>query len=334
MTIIKEEIYGLCDEFPEFIKIEALLFLGMGKSENFNNKCALIEGDYSETLTESKDICVKFKYFVTNFLIESDESGSVNGLSFLNFWLNYQLKHIHHSIVSPKDFYDKLKETDPEFDSEHKLKDKIGVIEENHLSNMIMLRNLYEKYNAIQDIINDKEESEKNCLNYPEECTRMFEEANKNCSNDNTNFCKALGTFKEKYEFMFKGTEYTKCKLHKILTLTDYADPSSRVTVPEEDYDLSGGSHMGSEDQGISAHIRNIIVLIFTLVSFFLIFLILYKATPFGIYFRNQIKRVKKKWANIEHGDENKSILQNTEYQPLRGKSNELRIPYYYGNNS
>ncbi|SBT83655.1 PIR protein [Plasmodium ovale] len=311
--------------------MEALLFLGMGESGNFNDKCALIEEDYSGELTKSKDICVKFKYFATKFLnvTESEEFVLVNGLSFLNFWLNYQLKHIHRSIVSPKDFYVKLKEKDPGFDSAGKLNNKIHVIEENHLKNIILLYNLYEKYNTIQSIINITEESEKKCLDHIEQCTQMFEEANKKCSTGNIKFCKALASFKGKYEYMFEGITYNNCKLLKLLPSVYYLDPSRRGIEPEEDYASSEGSHMGSGDQEISASTRNIIAVIFTLISFFLIFLILYKATPFGIYFHRKIKRMKEKWANIEYDIESKSIVENTEFQSVKEKSNELRMPYY-----
>ncbi|SBT52662.1 PIR Superfamily Protein [Plasmodium ovale wallikeri] len=331
-----DEIYDLCDEFPECIKMEALLFLRMGELGNFNDKCALIEKDYSGVLTESKDICVKFKYIATQFLnvTESEESILVNGLSFLNFWLNYQLKHIHGSIVSPKDFYDKLKKTDPEFDSEHKLKDKIDDIEENHLKNITLLYNLYEKYNTIQSIINTTEESEKNCIDHIEQCTHLFEKANKNCSTSNIKFCKALESFKGKYEYMFEDITHNNCKLLKLLPSVDYVDPSRGRIEPEEDYASSAGSHMGSGDQGISARTRNIVAVIFTLISFFLIFLILYKATPFGIYFNRKIKRMKEKWANIEHDIERKSIVENTEFQSVKEKSNELHMPYYCVDNS
>lgn len=38
---------------------------------------------------------------------------------------------------------------------------------------------------------------------------------------------------------------------------------------------------------------------------------------------------MKEKWANIEYDIESKSIVENTEFQSVKEKSNELRMPYY-----
>ncbi|SBT73130.1 PIR protein [Plasmodium ovale] len=323
MTLKKDENYEFCDHFQFYLKLEALLLAKKEELGKFNEGCSSIENDYSGIISNSKDICAKFKHIATQFLNVTGSDDSVNkyGFFYLNFWLNHQLKDIKNPTVSSKQFYDNLKEKDPGFDIELKLNDKMSVIEKEHLNNMIMLRNLYENYNAIQDIINDQETSEKSCLDYPEKCTKIFEEANKYCSTDNINFCKALKTFIEKYEYMFKDTDYKNCKLHKPLTLTNYSH--------QEDPDSSEYFYADSWDQGISAHSRNKIVVIFTLISFFLIFLILYKATPFGTYVRSQIRRVKEKWINLEYYNENKSILQPTEYQPINEETSQLHIPYY-----
>ncbi|SBS82079.1 PIR Superfamily Protein [Plasmodium ovale curtisi] len=336
MTMTKDENYELCDEFPYYIKLEESIISGIDKSGKFNEECALIEQDYSGEFSNCKDVCAKFKHIATLFLneTESDNSEFINVFFFLNFWLNYQLMNISESIVSARQFYDNLKIKDSGFDSAHKLNDKIRVIEKEQLKNMAMLYKLYKNYNGINDTIKSTSESEKNCLEHTEQCTLIFEEANRMCSADNKNFCRALESFKGKYEYMFKDITYENCKLHKPLPLVAYIDPSRHGTEIEDDYDLSEISNMGSGNQGISAHLKSIIVVIFTLLSFFLIFLILYKATPFGIYFRSQIKRLKKKLANIEYDNERKSIHQITEYKPLKGKSNELCIPYYYGGNS
>ncbi|SBT83662.1 PIR protein [Plasmodium ovale] len=331
MTLTKDENYELYDKFPDYLRLETSFLTKKEEIEKYNEECAIIDKEYLGKFTDCKDVCAKFKCIAIQFLnvFKSDESESVNGFSFLNFWLNYQLMNIPKSIVSARQFYDKLKGKDHSFDSENKLIDKISDIEEKNLTNIVMLYNLYKKYNEIYDIINNSANSEKNCLDYPEQCAQLFEEANKKCSKDNINFCKALNKFKEKYEYMFQGTAYENCKLDKNLPMIVYSDPLSHETELEEDYDSSEGLHMGSGDHAISAHLRNIIVIIFTLISFFLIFLILYKATPFGIYFRRQIRRVKEKWINLEYINENKSILQNISSEPLNEKNNQLHIPYY-----
>ncbi|SBT55981.1 PIR Superfamily Protein [Plasmodium ovale wallikeri] len=299
-------LYELCEEFPLYLSIEASLHTKKEELEKFNEKCKLIENDYTGILNESKDICAKFKYMATPFVnvTESNNSEIANVFLFLNFWLNYQLKDNQKSTISAKHFYDNLKRKDPDFDKENKLIDRIHVIEEKYLNKLVMLYNLYKNYNEVKAIIDDIKQPKKNCSNYPEQCIRLFEEANRNCSSDNINFCRALRTFKTKYEYMFKDTEYEKCKLHKALTLTNYEEPEDLDSF--EDLDADPG------DQAINAHIRNIIV-----------------ATPFGIYFRRQIRRVKEKWTNLEYVNDNKSIFHNTEYQPLNENSNELRIPYY-----
>ncbi|SBT52678.1 PIR Superfamily Protein [Plasmodium ovale wallikeri] len=324
MTLTKDENYELCDKFPDYLKLEASFFTNKEELGKFNEECAMIEREYLGKFTNCKDVCAKFKCIAIQFLsvFESDEYDSANGFSFLNFWLNYQLMNIPKSIVSARQFYDKLKVKDHGFDSENKLIDKIYVIEKEHLENMAMLYKLYEKYNAIHDIIKNTDQPEKNCSDYPEECTQLFEKANKNCSTNNVKFCRALETFKTKYEYMFKDTEYENCKLHKTLTLTNYIDQ-------DEDLYLSTDSYTSSGDQGINSHFRSIIIVIFTVISFFSIFLILYKATPFGIYFRRQIRRVKEKWINLEYINENKSILQNIASEQLNEENNQLRIPYY-----
>ncbi|SBT57065.1 PIR Superfamily Protein [Plasmodium ovale wallikeri] len=336
MTLTKEENYEFCENFPLYLRLEASFLTKEDESEKFKEKCELIENYYSEIIINSKDICTKFKYISMHLLNsqESEDSVFINGLFYLNFWLNYQLKDVQKSKGTPRQFYDNLREKDHDFDSAHKLNDKIRVIEKEHLCNMIMLRKLYENYNAIEDIIKDTKESEKNCLLYTEESTRVFDEANRNCTPNNINFCRALETFKEKYEYILKDTGYEKCKLNKPLSLTDYEDPLRRGIEPEEDYDLSEGSYAGPEHHGINVHSRNIIVVIFTLISLFLTSLILYKTTPFGIYFRHQVRRVKEKLTNIEYVNEYKSILQNTESQPIEAGTNQLRIPYYYGENT
>ncbi|SBT84428.1 PIR protein [Plasmodium ovale] len=324
MTVTKDENYELCEEFPFYIKLEELIFSKVEEYGKFYEKCALIENDYSDTLDKCKDICVKFKYIATQFLkeIESGDSPVDNGFFFLNFWLNYQLKDNQKSTISAKHFYDNLKGKDPDFDRENKLINKIHVIEEKYFNKVVMLYNLYKNYNEVQAIINDITKFEKNCLSYSEQCIQMFEEANRSCSSDNINFCRALRTFKTKYEYMFQDTKYENCKLHKALTLTNYAEQ-------EEDFYLLEDLYAGTGDQAINAHIRNIMIVIFTVISFFFLFLVLYKATPFGIYFRRQIRRVKEKWTNLEYVNDNKSILHNTEYQPLKENSDQLRIPYY-----
>ncbi|SBS91781.1 PIR Superfamily Protein [Plasmodium ovale curtisi] len=334
MTLAKDDNYKFCEYFPFYQILEAS-YLTQRESEKFKEKCTLIENDYEGILNKSKDICANFKYMATPFfnVTESNDSEHVNGFSFLNFWLNYQLMNIQKSTVTPQQFYSNLKSKDSDFDSEKKLINEIHVIEEKHLKNMGMLYNLYKNYNGIYNIIKDTTESEKDCLVYIGECTRIFEEANSNCLPDDINFCRALETFKEKYEYILKESGHKKCKLDKELPLIPYPESSRRETEMEDDFYMLLGSDT-ELDQGIRYNIRNIIVVMFTLISLFLIFLVLYKATPFGIYFRSQIKRMKKKWGNIDYYDKRKSGLQNTEYHILKEKSNELRIQYYNGDNS
>ncbi|SBT55994.1 PIR Superfamily Protein [Plasmodium ovale wallikeri] len=335
MTRAKDDKYKFCEYFPFYQILEAS-YLTQGESEKFKQKCALIENDYTGILNESKDICANFKYMATLFFnaTESNDSEHVNGFSFLNFWLNYKLMNIPKSVVTPQQFYSNLKSKDSDFDSEKKLTNEIHVIEEKHLKNMEMLYNLYKNYNGIHNIIKDTTESEKDCLVYTGECTRIFEEANSNCLPDNIDFCRALEIFKEKYEYILRESGHKKCKLDKELPLIPYSESSRRGTEMEDDFYMPLGSDAELGDQGIHANIRNIIVVMFTLISLFLIFLVLYKVTPFGIYFRSQIKRIKKKWENIEYYDKRKSRLQDTEYYMLKEKSNELRIQYYNGDNS
>ncbi|SBS94333.1 PIR Superfamily Protein [Plasmodium ovale curtisi] len=331
MTYTKDVNYELCEHFTDYIRLEESILSNVGESGNFNEKCEHIEEFYSGKLHNSKDICTKFKCIATKLLTstKSEDSGFINACFYLNFWLNYKLMDTPKSIVSAKQFYDKLKDEDSGFDSEHKLINKIHVIEEEHLKNMVMLHNLHKKYNEIHDIIHNTSDSDKNCMNYSEQCIQKFDEANKNCSPYNIKFCKALEAFKEKYEYMLNDSEYENCKLHKPLSSVVYVDPLDREKAIEEDFDFTADSSMVSGDQAFSTHLRNIMVVIFTVISFFLVFLGLYKATPFGIYFRRQIRRVKENWINLEYVNENKSILQPTEYQPINEENNQLHISYY-----
>ncbi|SBT84301.1 PIR protein, partial [Plasmodium ovale] len=294
---------------------------GLETDPSYKKLCKFNGDVFSGKEKEYETICAKFKYL--NFLLFGNGMKQTSLLkchsAYMNFWLNYKLKSISNSNVCAKDFYEKLKNQNPQFDSENKI--EITNISDDNLTPMTEIYNLYSSYNEINKIIIALIGDFTQCSSYSKECVKKYDDAIKKCPEDNvSNFCNALKDFKRKYEQLKEDNSVDDCEIELLkelpsdeTSLLNSAVPGSGPADAVVPSDTSG-------DQRSTAGFGVVTGTISTILGILPISLIMYKTTPFGSWISNRYFK-KKNIHQIIEDEENYELLHTS-------GSNEINSEY------
>ncbi|SBT02782.1 PIR Superfamily Protein [Plasmodium ovale curtisi] len=322
-----DENYDFCNDMDTYITNDAWL---KNSWDNYKYKsyCIFNESEFSDKKNEYETVCAKFKCLFNLLFDESSGFFWFNEpATYINFWLNYELKNINSSITAQR-FYDVVK-SDKSFDTHKILMGKIQNIQDEHLENMTIFYNLYHKYNAIQSIIQDNTSDHTKCASYSKECAQKYEEAIKKCPRDtSSNFCEALNVFKKKYEKLKGQITINNCKLEVLKPLPSHESPPAIVPSQQSQQNDHMEFHRFPEEQGDNTDFSTAGAASGTILGMFFISLIIYKSTPFGPWLRNRILKKNIIGNNIEEEKNHELLLHMSEYQDINSEDNMYRIPY------
>ncbi|SBT55176.1 PIR Superfamily Protein [Plasmodium ovale wallikeri] len=287
MASKKPNIYSFFETFKDYKSYEGhvdKIFL----QNQHNTTCDAFIKDIKISRTESaKSVCKKFKYLY-NFLLatkkpKKSEYLDDNDFSFLNYWLNCMLRNNTITYkLTVEDFYGEMSDHEIDFISDT-FKEKLYEIEDEDFNNMILLNDLDDNHSEIfQNTISIKENT--TCIKYFQKYISKYKQGIIQCPNDDTDFCKALKLFKEKYEqnFLAKYSVSENCIDRELIKLPQYNDVSlgdKKITVI--------GSILGPS------------------FGTFFTLAFLYKFTPFGQWMRAIMGRKKGVHSNLykENGE-------------------------------
>ncbi|SBT03023.1 PIR Superfamily Protein [Plasmodium ovale curtisi] len=319
------DFFNLMDQYNQ--DDEEKLERGVQTDPNYKKLCKFNGDVYSGKGKEYETICAKFKYLKFLLFQDTVEQTNLNDHSaYMNFWLNYKLKSISNSNVCAQDFYQKLKNQNPQFDSENKI--KITNINDDNLTLMTEIYDLYISYNEINKIINAHFGDLTKCFLYSKECVKKYKVAIEKCPRDKvTNFCNALEVFKGKYEQLKENNSVEGCEIEVLeplssekISLLDSAVPRSG----SEDSVVPSGT---SGDQGSTAGFGVVTGTISTILGILPISLILYKATPFGSWIHNRYFK-KKNMHQIIEDEENYELLHTSGSDEINSEYAGYKLSY------
>ncbi|SBT73814.1 PIR protein [Plasmodium ovale] len=306
--------YDFCNDMDTYITNDAWI-KDRWENHAYKSYCIFNEAEFSDKKNEYETICAKFKCLYNLLFDESSGFSLFNEPdTYINFWLNYELKYINSSITAQR-FYDVVK-SDTSFDTHKKLNGKIQDIQDEHLENMTIFYNLYHKYNTIKSIIQDDTSDHTQCESSSKECAQKYEDAIKKCPNGtSSNFCDALNVFKGKYEKLKGLITINNCKLEELKPLPSHQSPPAVVTSQQ----IQQNDHMESpnlpEEQVDNTDFSTATAASGTMLGMFFISLILYKKSMIG----NNIE---------EEGKNNEFLLHVSEYQDINSEDSMYKIPY------
>ncbi|SBS90414.1 PIR Superfamily Protein [Plasmodium ovale curtisi] len=306
MASKKSNIYSFFETFKNYKSYEGhvdQIFL----RKQHNTTCDAFIKDIKISRTESaKSVCEKFKYFY-NFLLtknkpKKSEYLDDNDFLFLNYWLNFKLRN--NNIIyklTVEDFYEEMNYREIDFISDT-FKEKIYEIEDADFNNMILLNDLHDNHSEIfQNTMSIKEKT--TCIEYFQKYISKYKQGIIQCPNNDTDFCKALKLFKEKYEqnFLAKYSVSEKCIDRELIKLPQYND----VSLGDKEITVIGsilGPSFGT---------------LFTLAF-------LYKFTPFGQWMHAKMGTKKGVHSNL-YKENGKLSLNNSDTDYI----NLSEDPYY-----
>ncbi|SBT30952.1 PIR Superfamily Protein [Plasmodium ovale wallikeri] len=271
-----------------------------------DNKCDFNEEDFSlETIDFAKNLCKKFKFLYQN--IDEDPyrafSESTKNFAYTNYWLNIELNKKGTNNILAKDFYNKIKRKDADFDKNN-LENIINDIDESELNNMKILDALYTNYYEIGNVSVKPSPEGKSCLHYSQICVDEYEKIIINCpDNEETPLCNILEDYREIYEGL-QGfiSSLGNCKSADLIELPDYNAAIKKKQMIRVNSDL--GSHETHSSDGNSG--ITIITVIGIILGIFSFLYLLYMFTPFGTWLRPRIQRHIKIFKFFEnHRDRN-----------------------------
>ncbi|SBT02587.1 PIR protein [Plasmodium ovale] len=304
------DFFNLMDEYNQ--DDEETLERGVQTDPSYKKLCKFNGDAFSGKEAEYETICAKFKYL--NFLLFEgtiEQTSKLNYHSeYMNFWLNYKLKSINNFNVCAENFFQELKRHDPTFNPEDKI--KITNINDNNLTLMTEIYNLYSSYIEINKMIKNPFRDLTQCSLYSKKCVQKYDNAIKKCPEDNvSNFCNALKVFKRKYEQLKEHNSVDGCKIEELKPLISdknlLMDSVVRESGPEDSVVFSGTPG----DQGSTAGFGIVTGTISTILGILPISLILYKTTPFGSWISNRYFK-KKNIHQIIEDEENYELLLHT----------------------
>ncbi|SBS94355.1 PIR Superfamily Protein, partial [Plasmodium ovale curtisi] len=319
------DFFNLMDQYNQ--DDEEKLERGVQTDPIYKNLCAFNGEVFSGKGTEYEMICAKFKYLRFLLFENTVEQTNLNYHSaYMNFWLNYQLKSINNSNVCANNFYQKLKDQNPTFDLENKI--KITNINDYNLTLMTEIYDLYISYNEISKIINGNSDDFTKCLRYSKDCVQKYDDAIKKCPQDRVSkFCNALKDFKRKYEQLKEDNSVDGCKIEELKPLISdknlLMDSVVRESGPEDSVVPSGTPG----DQGSTAGFGVVTGTISTILGILPISLILYKTTPFGSWISNRYLK-KKNIHQIIEDEETYELLHTSGSHEINSENAGYNLSY------
>ncbi|KMZ76631.1 hypothetical protein PVIIG_06428 [Plasmodium vivax India VII] len=206
-------IYKFFDDIKEYID-------AVKNSENteapqeISHECTLMSTSFYKNNPEvAKSICVQFlKLYKSLYNFKSKDISDPTYLSavhFLNYWLNAELKKkMFNKNVCVKDFYDHMETYAQFIDNIHIYSyDEICVIKNDELDNMNILYNLYSNYYNVFNGSNIVCATKESCLEYSKQCFQEYKKGIIKCENNDSDFCKAIKEFENKYDSLKRGNK-------------------------------------------------------------------------------------------------------------------------------
>lgn len=172
------------------------------------------------------NICKKFVH-LTELLIKKRKTATYNDYDYhyLNYWLNSQINKIVTDDICKKSFFQYLISHNNSNNNLNELKGKIYDIEENKLYDMNILHILYKNHNAIDKKIKGTDPNKDDIIEKAKTCAREYKKFKNICTEYETDFCKTLKFFKDKYEEInLCGYMLTNWKKEKLPSLTTEED--------------------------------------------------------------------------------------------------------------
>ncbi|CAI7719367.1 PIR protein [Plasmodium vivax] len=261
----------------------------------------------------AKSICEKFLklYISLNEPLSKGKNDAtyLSAVNFLNYWLNAELKKkLFKENIDVNDFYDNLETYAQSIDAISFLNIKeICVIKNDELNNMNILYNIYSNYYNVYNESDIVCNTKATCIDYSKKCVQDYKKLIIKCPQIQSDFCKAIDMFKNKYESLNKSTK-SNGDFHSkdLISLPSYQEAL-------EEYQ----SQLYRKKITIAT-----ISIICSIFGIILILFYLYKFTPFGKWLpinkKNQEKRhlIKEKMYNyIDNSNEYSTY---NEYTPYR----------------
>ncbi|VUZ99420.1 PIR protein [Plasmodium vivax] len=333
------ESYDFCNYLDHYISTEKML-PDVFHNIRYTYYCE-INFDGSIRNKDLENICGKFKYLYDLVFPPFDDYASRNNENgeYLNYWLKKELESQNILSITAQNFYKKLTTNDSSFDNEQHLKDKIHDINTEDLEKMNILYHLNTIFHNIKMTSYDDETK---CKSHSTECFQKFTDAIKKCSTDKKDkYCKALKSFKQKYEQLNEDNMFGWCKKeylstlppleeetkHKAIIKGQAADTSEQEPLQEQrkDQNLETKNDVKEEGQAskytieppfpttVENHNDNNISIftIFGIILSISVFsIITYKFTPFGSWINRRLRRNKINWRNVEDEQETKRLLE------------------------
>ncbi|SBT01926.1 PIR Superfamily Protein [Plasmodium ovale curtisi] len=325
---MRQESYDFFKYFNEYIEYEKSVETGWNVPA-YKNQCALNGRIFTGEHNGEEVICAKLKCFYNSLFHPLSNGDKHNEYAqYINFWLNNQLKDNQAFSTTIDSFYNKVKYTSFLFDRQNLLEGKIYDITDEQFKNMKFLNDLYRNYYNIL-IITKARISENNCLEYSTKCVQVYEEAIKKCPSDSSTFCKALKSFKEKYETINNPKSLKNCNQIALLALPEHKAPETERRMPQEGELISMEESNQAEHASIP-YFSYVFGFIGAILGIFFTILILYKYTPLGSgLFCGTIKK-KKIHTNLEEAYNKELLLDNSEFE----YNNLENMPYNITYNS
>ncbi|SBT52816.1 PIR Superfamily Protein [Plasmodium ovale wallikeri] len=321
------EKYELFSNIDEYMKYDGLA----GKSditESYNVDCNFINEYYGQSddgvyIPKLIDMCKKFVYLVESIHDKYQENVPYNDydIDYLNYWINNQLTIIVPDKICKKPFYQNMLSKNSTNLKLRKLSGKILDIEENELKDMNILYTLYKYFKEIKEIINNGNSNKEDIIDYANKCVEEYKKFKQKCTEYQTNFCKTLKTFKDKYEEIdlckYSLKEWTKNKLPSLTGEDDILVKicsSSQKAIKEK---LAHEHSEMSEDLQISPniHVKSITIGVVATTGISLILSILYKFTSFGQFLRYRMNKNESVWENMN--EEMNRSTHTSEYEHI-----------------
>ncbi|SBS89324.1 PIR protein [Plasmodium ovale] len=311
MSSVVQDIYSFFNHFKDYEQYADHIEKNFGKGK-CDHICNTFSLDPKISRTESaNNICEKFiclyNIIGSTKSQKPNQSLDSNDIAYLNYWLNNKLRNatISHNITV-KDFYESMSLSEEIFAGNDTFENKLYDLEENHFNNMNLLNYLYDNYGVIfKNISSNKKKENISCLQNAQEFIDNYKKCIIQCPLDDTNFCKALKHFKEKYDETFFGEHNIteKCIDQKLLRLPTYKDVSigDKITVV--------GTILGPSFGTLFASV------------------FLYKFTPFGQWIQAKIRRNKGEDSKL-YEENAPSFLDISDNEHISFDQNPYHISY------
>ncbi|SCO73002.1 Plasmodium vivax Vir protein/Plasmodium variant antigen protein Cir/Yir/Bir, putative [Plasmodium vivax] len=351
------ESYDFCNYLDLYITTESSLPSGSYNTANTYNCMFIFHGNVRKDTLRS--LCSRFinLYDLIFFPFVSYASKNNENVEYMNYWLNKELKNNGTSNISATEFYQELISNNSLFDTDKRLKNKIHKINADDLEKM---NTLYHLNGIFHNIKMTSYYDETKCKSHSTECFQKFTDAIKKCSTDKKDkYCKALKSFKKKYEDYNGDNNLGGCKHEYLLKLPQLGEEnensaivtasdlgkseSQQLTEKKNEQHFPAQDDLGEKQAstypiqtsfsqtGENHNDNNIsIFTIFGIILSISVFsTITYKFTPFGSWINRRLKRNKINWRNVEDEKEPKRLLEyNDDPKQLILRDVPYSVPY------